>query len=705
MTGAVRPSAGAAPDAVNEPSNRGGRRWRPARSHRIRSLSPTGRTVAIAILVALALLPLLSAAVVLRQGFRPSGDNALIGLRVHDVLEGRLPLVGQPSTGENFGSGVESSHPGPIEFYLLAPFVALLGPTAGLVLGAAAINAAALVGVGWTAFRRGGMPLMLIAVGGVTLLTRSLGGNFLHDPVSSNVGAFTALMVLFASWSIIAGDLRTTPVFVLAGTFALQDHLSFLGTGAPVIGVALIIGIWWIRQILRRATDRAWLRPRLLASAVLGAVLWFPVVWDQFFGSHNVGAIVETFTTGRSDGKGSQAAGVSFAAKRVAEALAPWPIFSRKIPPLGYLHTPAAHELVLGYVVLVVVLGLGVWFWRTRRTDLVTMAGVAALAVAAGFYTAVKVPSGATVKAANLRWMWTVSAFAWTALVWMLWNLLSTRMRKFVEPPAVALVSVVILFAMASTVTSIGLSTDRDGTIAQDTTSLVKQVERRLPKGRYRVTYDGGSVVLSIGPALVHDLEHRGDVLLLDIGPFGRAYGEERQYRDQEVDGTILVSADDKTGYPDGAKWLGRQVFHVNANDKDLQTIRVFLVDGASDEDRAANATPPPGGGSTTVPDVIPAGQLDALCQDLVDGIAALGPGATALETAKVIVATDFDRLLALAPGNLKPDLETIRAARPGFEAMIERNDRRTELDLADLPAGFGPAAARVAKFTVTECR
>lgn len=552
--------------------------WRPAKIHRVADLSPRAQVVFVAILVALALLPLLSAAIVLSQGWRPSGDNALIGLRAQDVLHGRFPLVGQPSTGENFGSGVESSHPGPIEFYLIAPFALLMGGSVGLAVGAAAINSAALVGIGWLAMRRGGIELMVIATVVATLLSRSLGGNFLHDPVSSNIGALMALCLLFASWSIIAGDLRTLPVFVLVGTFTLQDHLTYLGTGAPVILVAVIIGIWWIRRTFQRASDPSWLRPRLITSAVLAGVLWLPVLLDQLFGSHNVTAILQTFTTKKSEGAGR---GVAFAGGRLAEALAPWPIFSRRVPPLGWLHTPSTHELVTGYLVLLAIVAFGVVFWRLRRTDLTAMAAVVVVAAGAGLYTATKLPAGAGVKAANLRWMWTVSAFAWIALAWMLWTVIPVLWKEVLGVPVTIFGGVGIALAMVAVVSSAGLSTDRDGAIAKDTSTLISNVAREVPEGRYRVKYEGGSVVLSIGPALVHDLELSGDQLYLDIGPFNRAYGDHRSYSDQDFDGTLLVTAEADGSYPEGTRLVGRQRFRVNSKDEELTTIRVYLVDDA----------------------------------------------------------------------------------------------------------------------------
>jgi hypothetical protein len=526
------------------------------------------------LLFGLALLPLLSAAVVLAQGWRPIGDNALIGLRVNDVLTGHWPLIGQPTTGENFGSGIATSHPGPIEFYLVAPFVAVLGPAVGLALGAALINSAAFVGVGWLAFRRGGLGLMVLASVVAVAMARSLGGNLLHDPVSSNVGSVVALALLFAAWSVVAGDLKAAPVLVVAGTFALQDHLSYLGTGAPVVAVALGWSVWWFRRIRRRGANTDWVVPRAVVSGAVGLFLWLPVLIDQLFGDHNLTAIWRTFTGKRTAGEG-----FTFALERLAEALAPWPLFSRRVGPLGYLHTPATHEVIGGYAVLVAVVALGVVAWRRRDSDLSALALVTVVAAAAGTYTAIKLPVGAGIQASNLRWMWTVSAFAWMALAWMAWQVIPEFWREVVRTPAMGVGSVTIALVAATVVGSVDLATDRDGLLARDASSLVERVERELPRGTYRVRYAGGSVVVSVGPALVHDLDHRGDRVLMDVGPFTRAYAERRAYHGQETDGTILVTAEADAAYPPGTRLLARQEFVVNRKESERDTIRVYLLE------------------------------------------------------------------------------------------------------------------------------
>lgn len=551
------------------------RRWRPARSHRVGALPLAQRRAVQAALVAVALLPLLGAVVVLSQGWRPSGDNALIGLRAHDVLNGELPLIGQPTTGENFGSGIETSHPGPIEFYLLAPFVLVLGPVVGLAIGAAAINAAAMVAVSWFGFRRGGIGVMALATLAMLAMTRSLGGNLLHDPVSSNVGSMMSLALLFAAWSIVAGDLRTTPAFVAIATFCLQDHLAYLGTGTPVVVATVVVGIVWIRQIERHDRDPSWLRRTVLASAIVGAVLWAPVLIDEIWGDQNINSIFQTFTGKRTPGEGT-----TFALGRVAEALAPVPLFARRFGPLGYLHTPALHEWIMGVAVFAAIVGLGAWFARRRDARFAAFALVFVVASIAGGYGAVKLPVGAGIQGSNLRWMWTLGAFAWVGLAWMVWEVLPGFWREVLERPAQIVGGVALVAVTVGTLGSVDLATDRDGTIAEDLETLIDRVEQELPPGTYRVTYEGGSVVVSVGPALVHDLDHRGDRVLVDLGPFTRAYADHRAYRGEDVDGTILITAEADSGYPEGTRLLARQVFEVNRQDADQNTIRVYLIDG-----------------------------------------------------------------------------------------------------------------------------
>src|SRR3954452_2495683 len=128
--------------------------------------------------VAITLLPLLVAAialiVVVRGDYLPSSDHALTEMHVRDV--GHHPvLVGLYSRDD-------WSHPGPMLFYVLAPFHWLTGGSAiGLGLGALCINAASITGMAMVARRRGGTALMVSTLLVVALVMRTLGAEFLRD--------------------------------------------------------------------------------------------------------------------------------------------------------------------------------------------------------------------------------------------------------------------------------------------------------------------------------------------------------------------------------------------------------------------------------------------------------------------------------------------------------------------------------------------
>ena len=518
-------------------------------------------------------IPVVTAVIVLVQGWVPAGDNALIGLRIRDVLRGGWPLTGQPTPGENFGSGVETSHPGPIAFYLMAPFVFVLGPTWGLAISAAAINAAAMAGSAWLAFRRGHLDLMIL-VGLATLaLSRSLGGNFLHDPVSSQIGTTAALMTMVAAWCVLCGDLRVAPVFVFVASFTLQDHLTYLGTSIAVVVAGLIGAVVWADRFRRRPRLRDRTHRIVGISVLVGTVAWLPVLIDELFGSQNINAIWQTFTGGRTSGEG-----LLFAVQRLSVALAPMPIFTRRVPPLGYLHSPTSSELIFGLVVAFALVSVWVGAHQRGRNDLRAMATVAMLAALMGLYAAVKLPEGAGIQASNLRWMWTVSLFVWVVLIWAGWSSLRESARGFLRPPLGVLAAFTAVALVVGLIATSGVDTSRDGKLMRGgLEELLNDVDRALPDGRYRVMFSGGSVVVSVGPALVYHLENNGTWSLLDIGPFTRAYTDARTYRGQRVDGTILIT-DNPLENPDGARRLGEREFEVNRKDAAKATVRVLLL-------------------------------------------------------------------------------------------------------------------------------
>lgn len=115
-------------DAPTDPSGRFGPR-------RLRDLDRRGRLVALLLVLALAAPFGASMAKARGLDWTPTGDEALITLRVREVFSTNPPLIGQPSTADHYSEVDPPHHPGPIQFYLLAPFVKVPVPTWACCLG------------------------------------------------------------------------------------------------------------------------------------------------------------------------------------------------------------------------------------------------------------------------------------------------------------------------------------------------------------------------------------------------------------------------------------------------------------------------------------------------------------------------------------------------------------------------------------------
>ena len=94
---------------------------------RLRDLDPRERLIATLVGVLLVLPVAMSVGHAVADHWVPSGDEAVITVRVHDALTGHPPLTGLPSTSDLYGSKICTRHLGPSEFYLLALPERLLG--------------------------------------------------------------------------------------------------------------------------------------------------------------------------------------------------------------------------------------------------------------------------------------------------------------------------------------------------------------------------------------------------------------------------------------------------------------------------------------------------------------------------------------------------------------------------------------------------
>ena len=133
-----------------------------------------------------AIIPIVVAAVrILHGGYIALGDNALIVVRALDVGTTNTPLLGTWSSAST-AVGTNLNHPGPLMFDLLAGPIRLLGPSVGLVIGVALINAGSVCVACWAARRAGGTTAAAIVGAAAAILAWTMGSSMIIDAWQPN---------------------------------------------------------------------------------------------------------------------------------------------------------------------------------------------------------------------------------------------------------------------------------------------------------------------------------------------------------------------------------------------------------------------------------------------------------------------------------------------------------------------------------------
>lgn len=323
------------------------------------------RWVAYALLTALAAVPVVvSAARWLGRDLHLNGDGAILDLRVADVISTHPPLVGLYS---RFGW----SHPGPVAFYLLAPFRLLSGDAPwGIVFGTVVWSTASLVLITVLAARRGGYGLVAFCLAMQIAVWYSVGGTATADPWTPELAVSLVIPTLLAVWGTAEGDGLALVVAVVTASIAIQTHVGL----ALVLLVPLALGVGlaaWHRQLERRP---------LVTAVVVGGVLWLPVALDAIAnGGGNARKLADFFTS-----SAVRSAGFETGARMFASEVHPWPAW---LVGRGHAQT-ALNTAAQANVVWLVLLGLGLAValaiaWRRadrQATDLVLIAGATSAA-------------------------------------------------------------------------------------------------------------------------------------------------------------------------------------------------------------------------------------------------------------------------------------------------------------------------------------
>jgi hypothetical protein len=457
--------------------------------------------------------------------YLPVQDPATIDLLVRDVFGAHTPLVGSYSRGFN--------HPGPLLFYVLTPLSKLTGEAPwSILVGAALVQGAGLVGVAWIARRRGGTPLALLMLAAVGLSYFGLDqlGQFTHAWNPYAALPFLPLFLLLA-WSTVLGDRWCALGVVATGSFVVQCHVGY----APLV---LAVAIWVVVMVAvdRPSTPRApqWSMVALWSGA-LAVALWLAPVLEQLLDEPgNLRALWRYFLAGGTT------LGVRDAIGIFGTEFRWWPPWLGGHEVYGYGSGDAIPASPWWALVPVALLGAG-WIAARRsgrRSDrrLVELAAVVAVVavVAMARVTVAPVPF-------VFYWRVTVATFVVAASAWAIAHALPAGWRPWSRRfgVAAALVAIVVAFG-AQTIDVIDHRHRLEGIEAAAHEALDRVAADGLPTRPVLVRSLGGNLG-GFDQGVVDALDREGVAVRVDPR-FGFHFGDQRTSAVDAVDSVWYVA-------------------------------------------------------------------------------------------------------------------------------------------------------------------
>ena len=298
--------------------------------------------VVIAVTLGFAGLFVLGLAVLARHRWIPMLDDAVVEWSVRDVFSRHPPLV---SIASRIGRLQRlGHHPGPLQFYLMAPVYRALGSSSwALQASAAAVNVLAVAVGTWIASRTGRKGV-IVAITMFAALVLGIGFDRLLDPFPAYSAPMWFATFLLAGWAVLEGRNVGLPVLAFAGSFCAQTHIGYLGIvgvlGAFVVGWALV-------------TRRAGLLRWLVTAAAVGLVLWLPPLVEQAV--HSPGNLSQIWLSFRHPDRGLVGFGRS--ARLLLTHFDPWWIVRGTPVARGVGSGPSVTDMLPGVVLFLAWLG------------------------------------------------------------------------------------------------------------------------------------------------------------------------------------------------------------------------------------------------------------------------------------------------------------------------------------------------------------
>ena len=338
-------------------------------------------------LLALLAVPLVIAlGVLLRPTWYPLLDMSQTELRVRDVWSSHPPLIGLAGRIGPFGA--QGSHLGPMSFWSLWPFYQLFGAGSWALEAAASASICSRRALRCGS-RSGGVASCSARIGLVLAVAHA---RVRRVCCSRSRGTRTSRCC--GGWCSCSRCGRSVlptypmlPVVVVAGSFCVQTHISYLGLVGGV-GVLAIGVVAYAAYASRKDPDgaaRAIVRWTLVAVAI-GVVLWIPPLLDQFV--HDPGNL--TVVREHFSDPPEAAVGLGDGLRVFFGELNPWRVLTHTLAAEG-LSTAATGSVIPGLGLLAAWAASAVAAWRLRHAALVRLDAMLAVATVLGVISAARI--------------------------------------------------------------------------------------------------------------------------------------------------------------------------------------------------------------------------------------------------------------------------------------------------------------------------
>ncbi len=296
------------------------------------------------------------------RGWRPLGDDAAIAIGAWRTFTLHPPLVGQLT----FATSTQgNSNPGPLEYWILGPFVHL-DPGQGALLGSAILCAVILSVTIETLWRTAGMWAAVVFAVAIADMAITTPTPFLDPVWNSSFGFFWFAAFLGIAFAVGLGNLRYFPLLLFVGSVTIDSHLLYLPSMGCVLLGALICG-WFAR----RPINRRW----LWWTVIVAVLCWAGPLYQQFFEARpNISALLRSEGI-LSGGTVQRTEGFVFGLRALGRVGSLNPIWAspRPILPFASSNDIAHRNILLGLVMVAILVAVTVMARRHGHRALLSM--------------------------------------------------------------------------------------------------------------------------------------------------------------------------------------------------------------------------------------------------------------------------------------------------------------------------------------------